>query len=65
MLCLACEPSTHDVATDVYMQEPYEVVQSSSALVQSRVEFVELGRGRCSNFPGWVPAVAGDITERS
>ena len=51
--------SATDFDPDGVFGGPLLVPPSTSARVQSRVEFVELGRGVCSTCQGEVPGVTG------
>ena len=56
-LSLARHQSTTDFESDGVCGSPVFAHPSTSARVQSRGEFVELGRGMCSNCQGEVPGV--------
>ena len=56
MLSLARHQSTTDFDPDSACGGPLFTPPSTSARVQSRFEFVELGGGMCSKFP---PATLG------
>ena len=56
---LARHQSTSDFDDDGVCGGPLFALSYTSARVQSRAEFVELGRGMYSNFQGEVPGVTG------
>ena len=58
-LCLARHQSTTGCESDGICGGPLFAPRSTSARVQSRVEFVELGGGMCSNYQGEIPGVTG------